>query len=299
MRLRKFTLSGTGIPAVTGTGSVRLPKPALAAGGRRLVTWQWRAPDRLDRTGGTMAPGAPPPAPGVPLWMSTGEMIHQYYVQNPPVAAQLLNRTSTMSTSQKPLVNPNQDGFTCTPVLDYFSFAQFQADVGASAIGAFYGWVLYDLEQSVSPLGETQDPVQYLRRFAQFGHDNGYQVAVAPGLSLGNTATVNPKNPGEPNGVWYIRVGIAAVCGQYSDLVVIQSQSDETSIPAYQTLVGGALTQIRGAGTALAFQEVSTGQGAASDMIAAVASEPSCDGVYVNLTEPAITIADTFYQSFA
>lgn len=240
-----------------------------------------------------------------PRWMMPGQAIHLYYGKNPTLASSLLDKASTFSTGTNPGANPNQDGFSCTPVLVYNLLSDFMTDVGNSSIISDFEWVMYDIEQTLSP-GEQTDPIQYLQRFGQFAHANGFRSIAAPARDLGNVATVNPKIMSETNDQWYLRVNIPGVAGQYHDIVLVQSQADETNLTNYDALVGGALTAVHSTSPlcnpyALVFQEVSTSVSGVSPMImeTAVASE-AADGVYVNLqNDPTqLNTADTFFQSF-
>ena len=49
-----MTLSGLAGAPPTAYGSVAIPKPSLAAQVRNYKMYFWRAPDRLDLTGGTI-----------------------------------------------------------------------------------------------------------------------------------------------------------------------------------------------------------------------------------------------------
>jgi hypothetical protein len=231
-------------------------------------------------------------------WIATGWNIHLLYQAQPATTSHFFNTSGAYGTGADPASSPVSDGFGTTPVLAYWSYAQFASDINHGAITSPYHWVLYDPEYwPQTPLNEQQDPRTYLRMFGQLAHAHGYQVIETPARDLGNTSgSVCPKQIPETLNQWYLRCNIAGAAGAYSDVFVLQDQVNTTSLTEYQWLFNSAKQQARAANPHVVVDaEISTNYGTANQM-AAAARSVAADGFYVSMTATTISLASQFFQ---
>jgi hypothetical protein len=237
-------------------------------------------------------------AAATPSWLMGAGTLAGITAADPVTAAQVLNAPTTYGTGSSLTASPIQPGLAATPVLTYTSYAQFAADVANARIAFPYQWVMYDPEKwTQTPLNEQQDPARYMTLFGQLAHAHGLKVIQAPALGLGYVAgAVTPRLQGETIVHWYLRAGLAAAAAAAGDIVDVQAESQETSLPAYDTLVTGAQAQAQTANpTVQVAAEVSTYNGTVAQMTAA-AQSVSPDGYYV-AAPGNITAAAQFIQT--
>lgn len=242
-----------------------------------------------------------------PWYLSLGQYIHEMYQIDPVNTAALFNTPTAFAISNNPASTGIQDGFACTPLLKYVSYAQLQADIAAGAINPAFRWVMYDNEYVDdgsggnswgTPMSEANDPWTAMANFVTAAHGAGLGVILAPARDLGNNASlVQPKNPGESLDAWFLRTNIAgAAAAAGTDVVHIQAQADQLTLSAYTSFWLSALAQVgQNSATAQASIGVSTTYGAATDMAAAAkAVIGSTWGYWVNLTDATASEAASF-----
>jgi hypothetical protein len=254
-------------------------------------------------TGHAFAAGTAPAAgrlavPGTRNWIATGWNIHLLGQASPATATHFFNTPGSYGTSSAPASNPVMDGVATSPVLLYFSYAQFASDVQSGAITAPYRWVSYDPEPwSQTPLSEQQDPRTYLRQFGQLAHAHGYRVIEAPGRDLGLvTGSICPKPSNQSLDRWYVACNIAGMAAPYSDLYVLQNQVNTTNLTEYAWLFNNVKQQALAANPRIMVDsELSTGYGTPTEM-AAAAKSVAADGFYLSITSSAISQITQFFQ---
>jgi hypothetical protein len=197
----------------------------------------------------------------------------------------------------KPTDPPPVTGISITPVGNYKSFAQAQAD----AIDPGFGWLMYDPETwDLTPENERTDPRTAMRRFCQWAHRKGYQVMTSPARDLGNSDTVQRKLAGESLDSWYTRTKIAADGACWADAISIQSQADTTSLDAFGTFVTRANAAARsnaGNPYGLRLAGLSTRYGTAQQMAAAAHSVTGLvGGFWLNIPDSDFTKAAAFLR---
>lgn len=200
--------------------------------------------------------------------------------------------------SSDPVLCGLPPGSTCTPVLTYKAFAQFEADVKADRINPVYGWVMYDCEAwGFTPTSERQNPWLFMREFGQLAHSKGYRVILAPARDLADVpGSVQPKSPGESTDHWYLATDIAGQAA-YADLFLVQSEMDEKLPAAYASLVNGAVTEALSHNPfASVFAEVATTADSAAQMIAA-AKQVEVDGFYLSIADGNVAAAKAFIEA--
>jgi hypothetical protein len=231
-------------------------------------------------------------------WVANGWDIHELDELDPATAAYFYDTPASYGTSPNPAAPTVKDKFTTTAAADFDSYAQFAADLADGAISPAFGWVMYDPEDwANTPVDEQQDPGKYLKLFGQLAHANGYKVIEAPARDLGNVDTACPKESGETLDKWYIRCGIAGEAAVDSDIVLVQTQVDTTTLASYDWLFSNAADQISRNNPACgAYAEVSTSYGTAAQM-AAAAQSVTADGFYVSVSDSTIPQADQFLEA--
>jgi hypothetical protein len=177
------------------------------------------------------------------------------------------------------------------PVKAYYSYAAFQAD-GPQPVD----WVMYDTEhQTSTPKAEQNDPITCMNEFGKLAHKRFYHVINAPARDLSYApAPVCPRHA-DPVDRWYVSAcgtGLPGGAAGNTDIWLCQSEVDETSVSAYQTLVGDSRTDIAVSTNpgCLLYAELSTGNGTASQMIAAARSV-TVDGFYLAIPDGDISKA--------
>jgi hypothetical protein len=210
---------------------------------------------------------------------------------DPTNASYFFNTPTSFCTGASLTASPVPAGYATTPVLTYSSFSSFATDVNNDNIAFPYQWVMYDLEDwAASLVAEKNDPWSFIKLFGELGHAAGYQVIQAPALDLGSVSGIT----GEPNSQWFIRSELAAQAATYGDLLILQGESLETTIPAYQWLYINANQQAQAAHPGIpVLAEVSTANGTTTQMTAA-AQSVNTPGYYV--ADPSST-SDPFFVS--
>jgi hypothetical protein len=218
-----------------------------------------------------------------PGWLMGAGTLAGINAADPALTAQVLSTPATYGAGSSLSGNPIQPGLAATPVLGYTSYAQFAADIQNSQISFPYKWVMYDPEEwAQTPLNEQQNPARYMTLFGQLAHAHGLKVIMAPAMDLGYVpGAVTPRLPGEAITTWYLRANIAGAAAAAGDIVNVQTESQTTSLPAFDSLFNGAATQARAANSAVqVFAEVSTVNGTLAQMTAA-AQSISPNGYYI------------------
>jgi hypothetical protein len=231
-------------------------------------------------------------------WFMTAGNIQQLNTLDPASAAHFFNTPAAFGAGASLVSTPVQRGYATTPVLSYSSYAQFSSDIAAGAITYPYTWVMYDPENwSATPVAEQQNPVQTMNQFAQLAHQHGLKVIQAPALDLCSVpGTVLTRLAGESCNTWYTRVNIAGSVAPAADVVLVQDESNTTSISQFDSLYTTAAAQAKTAdNTIKVYGEVSTANGTATQMVTA-AKSVTADGWYV-AAPSAIPQADQFFQT--
>lgn len=230
-------------------------------------------------------------------WVANGWDIHELNLADPATTAHFYDTPASYGTSPNPAAPTVKDKFTTTAVADFDSYATFSADVTAGTISPAFGWVMYDPEDwANTPVAEQQHPGKYLKLFGQLAHAAGYKVIEAPARDLGNTDTDCPKTTGTLD-AWYIRCGIAGEAAADSDIVLVQTQVDTTTVTEYDWLYSNAADQVtRNNPACQAYAEVSTSYGTAAQMATAAQSVPAA-GYYLSVSDSTIGQADQFLQA--
>jgi hypothetical protein len=233
-----------------------------------------------------------------PGWLMGAGTLAGVAAQDPATASQILNTPTTYGTGASLTADPIQPGLASTPVLSYTSYAQFSSDIRNGRISFPYGWVQYDPEEwSQTPLAEQQDPIKYMTLFGQLAHANGLQVIMAPAMDLAYVpGSVIPRRTGESGPSWYVRVNIAGAAAAAGDIVNVQTESQTTNLPVFDSLFNNSEAQAQSANPGVqVFAEVSTLNGTVQQMTAA-AESVSAAGYYVAAPN-ATAQADQFFQS--
>ena len=175
-------------------------------------------------------------------WLMGAGTLAGIHAANPATTSAVLNAPTTYGAGSSLSGNPIQPGLAATPVLSYTSYAQFSSDIQNSRISFPYQWVMYDPEEwAQTPLNEQQNPDQYMTLFGQLAHAHGLKVIMAPAMDLGYVpGSVNPRLPGEAITTWYLRANIAGAAAAAGDVVNVQTESQTTNLPAYDSLFNGA-----------------------------------------------------------
>jgi hypothetical protein len=233
-----------------------------------------------------------------PAWVMTAGNIQQMSQQNAPVTAHFFNVPASYGVGASLVKTPVQAGYATTPVLSYTSYAQFSSDIQNNNISYPYQWVMYDPEDwGQTPVAEQQDPIKYMKLFVQLAHANGLKVILAPALDLGSVSgSLLPRNSGETINQWYVRVNIAgAAAAAGANIFVLQNESNTTNLAQYDSMFNSVAAQVQAAHPATSvYSEVSTANGTASQMVAAVESIGP-DGFYV-ATPGAVAEGVQFFQ---
>jgi hypothetical protein len=107
------------------------------------------------------------------------------------------------------------------------------------------GAVLYDNESwTLTPTNEQHDPGTYVALAAGIAHQHGLVFIAAPAMDL---VTVLGQNPGESRANAYLRLGLAKIGASRANVINIQAQSLESSMPSYSSFVSSAQAQARSA----------------------------------------------------
>jgi hypothetical protein len=246
----------------------------------------------------SMLSGGAASAATKPAWFMTAANVQSLSQLDSATAAHFFNTSSAYGAGASLVKTPVQAGYATTPVLNYTSYAQFSSDIASGAIKYPYKWVMYDPEDwSQTPVGEQQDPIKYMELFGQLAHAQGLKVIEAPAMDLCSVSGTNyPRLSGETCSQWYTRVNIAGAAATDADIYVLQDESNTTNLSQYISLYSTAATQARAANSGIkVYSEVSTANGTAAQMVAAVESI-SPDGMYV--AAPGATAqADQFFQT--
>jgi hypothetical protein len=248
--------------------------------------------------GPVLSSAAPASAANGPAWLMGAGTLAGVAAQDPSTASQLLNTPSTYGAGSSLNADPIQPGLASTPVLSYTSYAQFASDIANGNISFPYQWVMYDPEEwSATPLSEQQNPIKYMTLFGQLAHANGLKVIQAPAMDLAYVhGSVIPRLRRESGPAWYVRVNLAGAAAASGDIVNVQTESQTTNLPAYDSLYNTAARQARAANPGVqVFAEVSTLNGTPQQMTAAARSITP-DGFYVAAPN-ATTQADQFLQN--
>lgn len=219
-----------------------------------------------------------------PAWAMTAGNIQSMSQQNAAVTSHFFNVATSYGAGASLVKTPVQAGYATTPVLAYTSYAQFSSDIQNNKISYPYRWIMYDPEDwSQTPVGEQQDPIKYMKLFVQLAHAHGLKAIMAPALDLGSVSgTLLPRKPGETINQWYVRVNIAgAAAAAGADMFILQDESNTANLAQYDSMFNSVKAQVQAAHPATSlYSEVSTANGTASQMAAAVESIGP-DGFYV------------------
>ena len=132
------------------------------------------------------------------------------------------------------------------PVQLFSSTATFRAAVREGKVIHGVRAVAYDLEFfHLTPVTERQEPLAYLRDFAQAARASGYQSILIPGRDLvRQPGAACVLRPGLTISQAYVNCGLPATAARAS-IYVIQSAPIETNLPALRQLVRQSAAQAR------------------------------------------------------
>lgn len=222
---------------------------------------------------------------------------------HPATARYFFNHAVSYGTGSSTSGNPVTDGLKTTRVLRFTSYAQFRSDITKGIIPdqtwPAGSWVEYDDEQwSQTPAAEQRDPELYLQDFGSLAHQHGFKVFMTPARDLGNTDTACPKKSGWSNDQWYERCHIARYAVLDGNGVVIQSQADTTSLPAFKTLVDDGLADAHGANhSAFVDAELSSTYGTPGQAYAA-GSSVVVSGYFINCSNTKMSWENSLLGDF-
>jgi len=222
---------------------------------------------------------------------------------HPGTARYFFNHAVSYGTGSSTSGNPVTDGLKTTRVLRFTSYAQFRSDITKGIIPdqtwPAGSWVEYDDEQwSQTPAAEQRDPELYLQDFGSLAHQHGFKVFMTPARDLGNTDTACPKKSGWSNDQWYERCHIARYAVLDGNGVVIQSQADTTSLPAFKTLVDDGLADAHGANhSAFVDAELSSTYGTPGQAYAA-GSSVVVSGYFINCSNTKVSWENSLLGDF-
>jgi len=232
-----------------------------------------------------------------PAWAMTAGNIQLMSKQDAAVTSHFFNVTTSYGAGASLVRTPIQAGYKTTPVLSYTSYAQFNSDIQNHKISYPYQWVMYDPEDwSQTPVDEQQDPIKYMKLFGQLAHAHGLKVIMAPALDLGSVSgSLLPRRSGESINQWYVRVNIAGAAAAAGNIYILQDESNVTNLAEYDSMYNSVAAQAHAAKSATSvYSEVSTANGTASQMAAAVKSIGP-DGFYV-ATPGAAAVGVQFFR---
>jgi len=135
------------------------------------------------------------------------------------------------------------------------SCAVFEADLAAGLVPPDVKAVMYDPEGwDKTPLDERQDPVTFIRRFANLARERGFLTIVTPHQGLVEV----PGSPFAPNGgetkeEAFLRSGITAEAARVADICETQPQRLQRDPAVYREFVQESAAQARGANPAVRF----------------------------------------------
>ncbi len=134
----------------------------------------------------------------------------------------------------------------------FFSYADFQNALQGGTIIPGVRFVAYDPENwSLTPRGEQQDPLRYLKLFGQAAQASGYQAILVPGRDLMQVpGAVCGQQKGESISAAYVRCGLPASAA-YASAYVIQAASLELDLPSLKQLVQSSAAAARTANPAV------------------------------------------------
>lgn len=227
-------------------------------------------------------------------WIMASGALYNLVTTDSATASYFFNTPLSFCTGASNTASPVPSTLAATPVRTYSKFSDFALDVNNGNLTFPYQWVMYDLEDWASSLvGEKNDPLTYMKAFGELAHSVGYKVIQAPAADLANVSGISG---GETNEQWYIRSGIAAQAAAYGDLLVVQGESLQTTVPAFQWFYLNARQQAQAANPGIPVcGEVSTANGTTTQMATAAQSLIAPAGFYVAAPSPDTTGADAFW----
>ena len=132
------------------------------------------------------------------------------------------------------------------PTAIYKSYAAFARDLASGPLPRTVRAVMYDPEKwPGTPLAEQRDPRAFMLRFSRLARARGLVPILAPARDLVLVpGAACPKRPGENLTRAYLRCGLATA-DAHAAVLVVQSQLDELSVPAFRHFLAVAGQQAR------------------------------------------------------
>jgi hypothetical protein len=191
-----------------------------------------------------------------------------------------------------------------TPTALFTSYSAFASDVANNAIVPGTQAVAYDPEYwAATPVIEQQNPVHYMRLFAQEAQEKGYRAILMPGRDLTLAPNgVCSKRSGETLNDAYLRCNIAQAAS-YSNIFEIQCAPIELNISELQKFVQESAKQARAANkSALLTATLSTAPGGVSASLIQITRSfetirPYVDGYQFNSADNTRSIQIRFLQT--
>lgn len=222
-------------------------RPSLAAGLLGAVLMLVMAGCQTAQKWPPVPEGAGPPAPIIVLRSS---ILHSVLAEHGELAGTFAGR---MTYLVAPAAGPGQAGTlagslagTVRNTYIYKSYAAFAGDLAAGRLPGTVHAVLYDIEKwPATPLDEQQHPQAAMRRFSALARAHGLLPILAPARDLalvpGGTCA---RRGGENLSEAYLRCGLAGA-DQGAAALVVQSQAEEFSVPAFRRFVAAVARQAR------------------------------------------------------
>lgn len=169
-------------------------------------------------------------------WMTSASGLEALRRVDETVAEEFFNNPTAYVIGAPPV------GWPSNPVTSWKSYAAYSASTNPGLPGA---WVMYDNESwTQTPQNEQNAPKTFMGKFIALAHQRGQFVICAPARDLMAVPTAFcSQQSGETLDAAYLRCRLPAAA-EASDVFHCQAQADQGSVGAFQSLVGGARSQL-------------------------------------------------------
>jgi hypothetical protein len=175
------------------------------------------------------------------------------------------------------------------PTASFTSFTSMRSAINNGRLDPSIRAVLYDNEDwQFTPSREKADPAGYIARAASLAHANQLMFISAPAVNLASTTASGSGQRYDA----YLTQNLAASAAKNADVMVIQAQGSERSVPTYASFVQRAAAQARAANPGVTvLAGVSTNPSGppvdAPQLASAIQSiRGSVNGFWLNIPEP-------------
>jgi hypothetical protein len=126
--------------------------------------------------------------------------------------------------------------------VSFASYRVMERQLAGSHLPAGTTAVIYDNEHwRFTPADEQRDPARYEELAAKLAHAHHLLFISTPAVDL--TDVLAPRQ--SDHYAAYLRLGLAASAARYADVIDIQAQGSETSLPTFTSFVEAAAAQAR------------------------------------------------------